>query len=106
VQEAMRVAISDDEHVAAQREIYRARRETVEKALRGNGFRIDHSEAGLYLWATRNEACWVTVEWLSQRGVLVAPGDFYGLKAARHVRVALTATDERIGRLAERLAVD
>lgn len=104
VQEAMRAAISDDDHVAAQREIYRARRETAQKALRANGFRIDHSEAGLYLWATREEACWATVEWLSGRGVLVAPGEFYGPKAAQHVRVALTATDERIGRLAERLA--
>ena len=86
-----------------QRETYRARRGIVAEALRRNGFRIDHSEAGLYLWATRNEACWETVEWLSRRGVLVAPGDFYGPKAAQHVRVALTATDERIGRLAERL---
>jgi succinyldiaminopimelate transaminase len=102
---AMWVALGDDEHVNVQRETYRARRAVVAEALRENGFRIDHSEAGLYLWATRNEACWATVEWLSRRGVLVAPGAFYGPKAAQHVRVALTATDERIGRLAERLAV-
>jgi succinyldiaminopimelate transaminase len=104
VQEAMRVALGDDEHVDLQRETYRARRATVARALRENGFRIDHSEAGLYLWATRDEACWTTVEWFSRRGVLVAPGAFYGPRAAQHVRVALTATDERIGRLAERLA--
>ena len=75
-------------------------------ALARAGFRIDHSEAGLYLWATRDEACWTTVEWLAGRGILVAPGEFYGPAAARHVRVALTATDERDrGRLAERLAI-
>jgi aspartate/methionine/tyrosine aminotransferase len=34
----------------------------------------------------------------------VAPGEFYGAAGASHVRVALTATDERIGRLADRLA--
>ena len=104
VQEAMRVALGDDGHVDAQRERYRARRTTVVEALRRNGFRIDHSEAGLYVWATRDEACWTTVEWFSRRGVLVAPGAFYGPRAARHVRVALTATDERIGLLADRLA--
>jgi succinyldiaminopimelate transaminase len=104
VQEAMRVALGDDEHVHVQRETYRRRRAVVAEALRDNCFRIDHSEAGLYLWTTRDEACWATVEWFSRRGVLVAPGAFYGPKAAQHVRVALTATDERIGRLAERLA--
>ena len=72
-------------------------------ALRGAGFRIDHSEAGLYLWATRDEPCWDTVAGLAERGVLVAPGDFYGPAGARHVRVALTATDERIAQLAARL---
>ena len=30
-------------------------------ALDAAGFRIDHSEAGLYLWATRDEPCWETV---------------------------------------------
>ena len=32
------------------------------------GFTIDHSEAGLYLWATRGEDCWATVDWLAERG--------------------------------------
>ena len=67
------------------------------------GFRIDDSEAGLYLWATRDESCWDTVAWLADRGILVAPGEFYGLAGARHVRVALTATDERVAAAAERL---
>ncbi|MFI7588528.1 succinyldiaminopimelate transaminase [Spongisporangium articulatum] len=104
VQEALRVALSDDEHVAAQRELYRARREVARKALTGAGFRIDHSDAGLYLWSTRDEPALDTVAWLAERGVLVAPGDFYGTAGARHVRVALTATDERIHALASRLS--
>jgi succinyldiaminopimelate transaminase len=104
VQEAMRVALGDDRHVAHQRGRYAARRELVVKALTGAGFRIDHSEAGLYLWATRGEDCWTTVSALADRGVLVAPGEFYGPAGAQHVRVALTATDERIGQLAARLS--
>ena len=67
------------------------------------GFRIDDSQAGLYLWATRDEPCMETVEWLAQRGILVAPGDFYGPKGREHVRVALTASDERIETAANRL---
>jgi len=35
---------------------------------------------------------------------LAAPGDFYGPSGARHVRLALTATDERIASAASRLA--
>ena len=36
-------------------------------------------------------------------GILVAPGDFYGAAGGRHVRVALTATDERIAAAVARL---
>ena len=62
-------------------------------ALRSAGFTVDHSEAGLYLWATRDEPCGDTVAWLAARGILVAPGDFYGPGGARHVRIALTAAE-------------
>ena len=68
------------------------------------GFTVEHSEAGLYLWASRSESCWDTVSWLAQRGILVAPGEFYGVAGAKHVRVALTATDERIAAAVHRLA--
>ena len=84
--------------------MYGARRAVLRPALEAAGFRIDHSEAGLYLWATRDEPCWDTVRWFAERGILVAPGDFYGPAGARHVRVALTATDERIAAAASRLA--
>jgi succinyldiaminopimelate transaminase len=104
IQEALRVALGDDEHVAVQRARYGVRRELVATALVEAGFQIDHSEAGLYLWASRREACWDTVAALAEQGVLVAPGEFYGPAGGQHVRVALTATDERIGALATRLA--
>ncbi len=103
VQEVLRAVLGDDAHVAEQRERYRARREAVRAALVAAGLRIEHSEAGLYLWATRDEPCWETVSWLAERGVLAAPGEFYGPAGARFVRVALTATDERVAALAARL---
>lgn len=103
VQEAMRVALSDDQALTDQRARYSGRRDILRKALQDNGFRIDHSEAGLYLWATRDEDSWRTVDWFAERGILVAPGAFYGPAGARHVRVALTATDERVRAAADRL---
>ena len=71
--------------------------------VRAAGARIEHSEAGLYLWITRDEDCWATVDWLAGLGIVAAPGTFYGPAGARHVRMALTATDERIATAAERL---
>ena len=103
VQEAMRVALGDDAHVAEQKALYRARRAALAPALEGAGFRIDHSEAGLYLWVTRDEDAWQSAAWLAERGILVAPGSFYGAEGGRHVRVALTTTDERIAAAVERL---
>lgn len=104
VQAAMIAALADESHVDEQRARYAARRELLSAALLGAGFTIDHSEAGLYLWATRGEDCWATVDALADRGVLVAPGAIYGPGGAQHVRVALTATDERVRAAVARLA--
>lgn len=104
VQAAMVAALDDDEHEKVQRERYARRREVLLPALRAAGFSVDHSEAGLYLWASRGQSCRDTVGWLAERGILVAPGEFYGPRGAQHVRVALTATDERINAAAARLS--
>jgi succinyldiaminopimelate transaminase len=103
VQAAMIAALDDDDHVAEQRDRYRRRRAALMPALAAAGFRIEASEAGLYLWCTRGEDCWASVRWLADRGILVAPGEFYGAAGTQHVRVALTATDDRVVAAAERL---
>jgi succinyldiaminopimelate transaminase len=103
VQHAMAVTLRDDEHVAEQRDVYGLRREILLEAVQRAGLRVDHSDAGLYLWATRDEDCWTTVSELADRGILVAPGSFYGPAGSRHVRIALTATDERIKAASARL---
>lgn len=105
VQAAMVAALGDDAHVAAQRERYRARRAVLATALAGAGFRIDASEAGLYLWCTRGEPALATISLLAEHGILAAPGTFYEGAASQHVRLALTATDERIAAAAARLAL-
>lgn len=104
IQHAMTVALRDDAHVVAQKARYGARRAALLPALQDSGFRIDSSRAGLYLWATRDEDCWETVAALADLGILVTPGAFYGDAGRRHVRISLTATDERIAAAVGRLA--
>ncbi len=104
IQAAMVAALADDAHVVAQREVYRARRDVLGVALREAGFAIDGSAAGLYLWASRGEDCWATISWLADLGIVAAPGVFYGQAGTRHVRVSLTASDERVSSAARRLA--
>lgn len=103
IQAAMVAALDDDAHEREQRERYARRRATLLPAMQAAGFTIELSQGGLYLWATRGEPCRDTVDWLAQRGILVAPGEFYGPAGAQYVRAALTATDERIAAAAARL---
>ena len=103
VQEAMIAALSDSTHVVEQRARYNARRATLRPVLNSVGFSIEESAAGLYIWATRNEDCWVSVDWLAELGILATPGIFYGKKGASHIRIALTATDAQIRATAARL---
>jgi succinyldiaminopimelate transaminase len=104
VQAAMVAALDDDDHAEAQRGVYAARRTRLLPALRGAGFAVDDTEAGLYFWATRDEPCLDTVGRFAELGILVAPGTFYGPSGERHVRLALTATDERIDAAVDRLS--
>ena len=103
VQAAMVAALGDDAHVADQRARYAERREALLPALARAGWRVEHSEGGLYLWATRGEDCWESVAWFAGRGILVAPGEFYGGAGSRHVRIALTAPTLRVCAAADRL---
>lgn len=104
IQAAMVTALEEDGHEHVQKELYRARREQLRAALENAGFTIEHSEAGLYLWATEGRDGRETVARLAQVGILCAPGDFYGPKGSKHVRVGLTATDEKIEAAVQRLA--
>lgn len=105
VQEAMRVAIGDDNHVQLQKDIYRSRRQRIVPALKEFGLEIQESKAGLYLWCTAGEATWDTVGRLAERGIVVGPGVFYGDAGHGFIRVALTGADDRIDAAVQRLSV-
>ena len=104
IQHAMIAALSDDAHVREQRARYNNRRKTLAPALESIGFRVDHSDAGLYIWCTRGEDSWKSVEALAQLGILVTPGIFYGADGAEHIRIAMTATDDAIKDAASRIS--
>ena len=101
IQKAMIAALSDSAHVGEQRNRYNARKNALIPALTAAGFTIDFSDAGLYLWATRNEDCWESVAWLARIGILATPGSFYG--DSTHIRIAMTATDGQINEAAQRI---
>lgn len=103
IQHAMAVALNDDAHVAVQRELYRARRAALRPALENFGLTIEDSVAGLYLWCTDSRPSFQTIEALAELGIVAGPGVFYGSAGERHVRVSLTASDERIAAAVERL---
>lgn len=106
VQAAGAAALADDEHVMAAAQRYASRRGLLRSALVAAGFTVDHSEAGLFLWASRGQPDSETAGWFADRGILVAPGGFYGARGGRHVRLALTAPDDRLEAAAARLRRD
>lgn len=101
VQQAMIAALSDNNHAIEQAERYEKRRIKLITALSNAGFTIEHSQAGLYIWCSKNEDCYKTVDWFANLGVLVTPGSFYG--SEKFIRIALTATDESIDLVVERI---
>ena len=119
IQAALTAALNDDAHVSAQREVYRRRRELMVPALAAAGLQIEESRAGLYLWcrsaqgpAAGGEASatpataedtWRLVQEMAERGIVVGPGVFYGEQGNGYIRVALTASDERIAAAVARL---
>ena len=104
IQAAMVAALSDDTHVQEQKDRYRRRRELLLSAVEKFGLKVEHSEAGLYLWATAGEDTWRTVDRFAEKGILIGPGVFYGEQGEGFVRIALTGSDADITAAAQRLS--
>ena len=95
-QHAMTAPLGDADTSSSSTPATPPRRAPLVTAFESAGFRVDHSEGSLYLWGTREEDCWTTVARLAELGILVAPGQVLRPGRADHVRVALTAVDERV----------
>ncbi len=105
VQAAAAVAFADDDHVTAQREVYRERIERFRQVLAGLGVGAPSPPGGFYLWAAvpDGDAWGFTERLAADGGCLVSPGDLYGSAGAGHVRVALVQPTERLELVARRL---
>ncbi len=103
IQQVLRVALGDAHHVSTIRQRYQQRRAILAPAVSAAGLDITGGDAGLYLWATARQPSMDTVLALAARGILVAPGHFYGESGHAHVRIALTASDADIASAAARL---
>jgi succinyldiaminopimelate transaminase len=103
-QAAARAALDDDEHVRKAQQLYSERRTVLRDGLTAAGFRIEDSQAGLFVWATAGLPDSATVAAMADVGILAAPGGFYGPKGAQHVRLSLTAPLESLREARRRLA--
>ena len=108
VQAAAVVALGDDEHVDAQRRLYRERLDRMAAILEAwSGSPVALPAGAFYLWlAAPDGDAWGFAERLaSEGGALVAPGDTFGPAGATHVRVAVVQPMERLELVARRLGV-
>ena len=108
MQAAAVAALGDDDHVAVQRARYAERRALAIDALAPLGLVHDGGPCTFYLWLRREDAAddgWEIAAQLAQvAGLLVAPGDLYGVAGADHVRLALVQPRERFELAFDRLA--
>jgi succinyldiaminopimelate transaminase len=87
VQRAAAAAWSDEEHVAAVRELYRAKRDVMVPALQARGLRHAGGDATFFLWL--EGAAPGEHERLLERGIVLTPGDYFGPAGAGYLRLAL-----------------
>lgn len=101
VQRASVAAWSDDDHVEQVRALYRRKRETVLPAFEAAGLRLAGSVATFYLWLDVGGDSEAFARRLLERGVVVAPGSFFGAAGEGYVRAALVPTQAECERAAE-----
>jgi aspartate/methionine/tyrosine aminotransferase len=98
VQRAAVAAWGDEGHVAAVRDLYRAKRDVLLAPLEALGLRHVGGDATFFLWLAGAEpglhAC------LLERGVVLTPGEYFGPGGEGHLRLALVPTLEECERAA------
>ena len=105
-QAAAVAALADQNHVAEQRERYRNRLERLARIVGRFGPEPALPRGGFYLWAAApgGDAWAFTRTLLSEAGILVSPGEFYGSAAVDRVRVAAVLTDDDLDMVESRLS--
>jgi succinyldiaminopimelate transaminase len=107
VQRAAVAAWADEDHVVETRERYRAKRDALLPALLAAGLEPSGGDASFFLWLRvpdGEDAEAFAMRLLNERGIVVAPGPFFGPGGEGHVRIALVPTLAECRRAAELLA--
>ena len=104
-QAAAVAALSDQEHVNHQREIYLDRLHRLANVMTAMGVETTIPRGGFYLWlpAPDGDAWAFTRQLVEQIGLLVSPGEFYGSAGTNYVRIAAVQPDEKIEQLEQRV---
>ena len=102
VQLAAVEAWGDEDHVAAVRDVYRAKRDVLVPALEVRGLRHAGGDATFFLWLEGAPAGFQ--EGLLERGVILTPGSYFGAAGDGYLRLALVPTLDECRRAAELLA--
>ena len=102
VQRASVVAWGDERHVEDTRARYAAKREVLLPVLAAKRWEVVASHATMYLWVAipTGERAEDVAERLLERGLLVAPGSFFGPNGEGYIRFALVPTLEECERAA------
>lgn len=105
VQHASVAAWSDEGHVQEQRQRYADKRALFLDLFRSQGVAVAGSVAGMYLWVPvpggRPSLTWALE--LLERGLVVAPGSFFGPEGEGCVRIAMVAALDDCARAVEML---
>ena len=104
VQRASVAAWGDETHVEEVRGLYRAKRDVVLPALEAAGFRHAGGDATFFLWLDAGEDAEAAAARLLERGLVLAPGSFFGAGGERFLRLALVPTLAECRRAVELLA--
>jgi succinyldiaminopimelate transaminase len=104
VQRASVAAWGDESHVEEVRGLYRAKRDVVLPALEAAGFRHAGGDATFFLWLDAGEDAEAAAARLLERGLVLAPGSFFGAGGERFLRLALVPTLAECERAVELLA--
>ena len=103
IQRASVAAWGDEVHVQEQRRRYADKRTRFLDMFRGQGIEVAGSVAGMYLWVPvpggRPSLTWALE--LLDRGLVVAPGSFFGPEGEGYVRMAMVATLDDCARAVE-----
>jgi len=98
LQRAAIAAWNEEDHVTEVRARYRAKRDVLLPALEALGLRSAGGDASFFLWMEGSDA--LAAQWL-ERGVIVAPGSFFGPAGEGYLRLALVPPLEAIERAIE-----